>query len=124
MPGRIRITSGDDAGRVIEVTDEIVIGRRQEGAGKISDIEISRTHARIYEEPDGSLTIEDLGSTNGTFVSGMRITGPRPRGGGGGGGRWGGGGGGGPRPPSPSRSRSRPRRSRSRPRRSRSGRRR
>ncbi|MDQ3936291.1 MAG: FHA domain-containing protein, partial [Actinomycetota bacterium] len=78
MPGRIRITSGDDAGRVIEVSDELVLGRRQEGPGKVPDIEISRTHARLYVEPDGGLAIEDLGSTNGTFVKGMRITGPHP----------------------------------------------
>ena len=78
MPACIRITSGDDAGRVIEVAGELVLGRTQEGPGRIPDIEISRTHARLYVEADGGLAIEDLGSTNGTFVRGERITAPRP----------------------------------------------
>ena len=78
MPGRIRITSGDEAGRVIEIDGELVLGRNQEGPGRIGDIEISRTHARVYEDADGGLAIEDLGSTNGTWVHGYRITAPQP----------------------------------------------
>ena len=77
MAGRIRITSGDDAGRVIEVGDELLLGRRQDEPGKIRDLEVSRLHARVYVGPDGGLTIEDLGSTNGVFVGGERIEGPR-----------------------------------------------
>ena len=78
MPGSIRITSGEDAGRLIEISGELVLGRSQEGPGRVPDGEISRTHARVYVESDGGLAIEDLGSTNGTFVRGERITGPRP----------------------------------------------
>ena len=79
MAGRIRITSGDAAGRVVEIDGEVVFGRKGDGPGKLpGDIEISRTHARVYLDSDGGLTIEDVGSTNGTFVRGMRITGPLP----------------------------------------------
>ena len=75
----MRITSGDDAGRVIDIDGELAFGRRREGPGKLpGDIEISRLHARVYLDADGGLTIEDAGSTNGTFVHGMRITGPVP----------------------------------------------
>ena len=77
MPGRIRVTSGESAGAVIEVDDELIVGRSQEGQGRLPDIEISRRHARLYLDPDGGLAIEDLGSTNGTFVGGVRITAPR-----------------------------------------------
>ena len=76
MPGRIRITSGDDEGRIIEIDDELVFGRNRGDEGRIPDAEISRTHARIYVDADGGLAIEDLGSTNGTFVNGVRITEP------------------------------------------------
>src|SRR5207245_1480962 len=38
------------------------------------DEEISRAHARITLEPSGACEIEDLGSTNGTYVNGMRIS--------------------------------------------------
>lgn len=80
MAGRIRITSGEAAGRVVEVDGEVAFGRKGEGPGKLpGDIEISRLHARVYLDPEtGGLTIEDAGSTNGTFVRGMRITSPTP----------------------------------------------
>jgi len=77
MPGRIRVTGGETAGAIVEIDGELVFGRKQEGAGYLPDIETSRTHARVYVESDGGLAIEDLGSTNGTFVGGYRITGPR-----------------------------------------------
>lgn len=33
----------------------------------------SRTHARIYKDVDGRVTLKDLNSTNGTFVNGARV---------------------------------------------------
>jgi pSer/pThr/pTyr-binding forkhead associated (FHA) protein len=71
----LRATGGNAAGTVITVTDEFQIGRQAPGDGKLgNDIEISRRHARITREPDGRFVIEDLGSTNGTFVNGERVT--------------------------------------------------
>jgi pSer/pThr/pTyr-binding forkhead associated (FHA) protein len=70
----LRVTSGNAAGEVINITEEFLIGRQAPGEGKLgNDIEISRRHARITREPDGSFVIEDLGSTNGTFVNGERV---------------------------------------------------
>ena len=81
MAGRIRITSGDAAGRVVEIDGEVTFGRKGDGPGKLpGDIEISRLHARVYLDADGGLTVEDASSTNGTFVHGMRITDPMPLG--------------------------------------------
>jgi pSer/pThr/pTyr-binding forkhead associated (FHA) protein len=75
---RLKIVSGNAAGDTVEVGDEeFIIGRQAEGAGSLAnDIEISRTHARIRSEADGSFVIEDLGSTNGTYVNGRRIDKP------------------------------------------------
>jgi hypothetical protein len=73
----MRITGGDDAGRILEVAGELPLGRRQDGPGKIRDLEVSRLHARVWLDADGGLTVEDAGSTNGTFVNGERIAGPR-----------------------------------------------
>jgi pSer/pThr/pTyr-binding forkhead associated (FHA) protein len=75
---RLKIVSGNAAGDTVEVgQEEFIIGRQAEGAGSLAnDIEISRTHARITGEADGSFVIEDLGSTNGTYVNGRRIDRP------------------------------------------------
>src|SRR3954465_3085138 len=71
----LRTTAGNAAGTEITVGDEFLIGRQAPGGGKLgNDIEISRRHARITREPDGRFVLEDLGSTNGTFVNGERVT--------------------------------------------------
>lgn len=73
----MRITSGGAAGTGLEVETELMIGRAAEGKGTLDgDQELSRHHARITRA-NGVLTIEDLGSTNGTYVNGERISGPR-----------------------------------------------
>ena len=78
-PVRLRVTEGNARGAEIEVEDEFLIGRQAEGAGTLGDdIEISRQHARIRRSPPDGCVIEDLGSTNGTFVNGRRITDPVP----------------------------------------------
>ncbi|MGH2854218.1 MAG: FHA domain-containing protein [Solirubrobacteraceae bacterium] len=75
---RLEVISGNAAGTAILVEDELVIGRHAEGAGRLSeDEELSRQHARISREATGDYAIEDLGSSNGTFVNGLRIQSPR-----------------------------------------------
>jgi pSer/pThr/pTyr-binding forkhead associated (FHA) protein len=63
--------SGPLTGRRYEIDDEIVLGR--EGATiTLADAETSRRHAAIRIEA-GRTMIEDLGSTNGTFVDGRQV---------------------------------------------------
>jgi pSer/pThr/pTyr-binding forkhead associated (FHA) protein len=70
----LEVISGKAAGTTITVSDELVIGRHADGAGRLSDDEeISRQHARVSREVTGDYAIEDLGSSNGTFVNGLRI---------------------------------------------------
>jgi hypothetical protein len=74
---QIRITGGPAAGSQIEVGQELQIGRSAGAEGRLGDDpEISRQHARISRNPQGQLVVEDLGSTNGTYVNGQRIAGP------------------------------------------------
>jgi uncharacterized membrane protein YdfJ with MMPL/SSD domain len=75
MDWSMRVLAGREAGTTIAVTDEgLVVGRAQEGAGTLGhDPELSRRHARLARGPNGELIVEDLGSTNGTFVNGRRI---------------------------------------------------
>jgi pSer/pThr/pTyr-binding forkhead associated (FHA) protein len=75
---RLEVISGNATGSTIVVEDELVIGRHATGAGRLdADEEISRQHARISREATGDYAIEDLGSSNGTFVNGLRIQSPR-----------------------------------------------
>jgi pSer/pThr/pTyr-binding forkhead associated (FHA) protein len=65
---------GSTDGRRVELTSEVVIGR--EGTDIVlDDPRVSRRHAIVRRTPSG-VVIEDLGSTNGTFVDGTRIASP------------------------------------------------
>jgi predicted component of type VI protein secretion system len=70
------MSQGPRPGQIFELPRGTVsIGRDPGNAVVINDSQISRLHARIT--PQGGLMIlEDLGSTNGTTVNGLRITGP------------------------------------------------
>jgi pSer/pThr/pTyr-binding forkhead associated (FHA) protein len=72
------VVAGPAAGTMIAVEDELIIGRLSEGAGRLlGDQEISRSHARLARDDHGVWMIEDLGSTNGTYVNSLRITAPQ-----------------------------------------------
>jgi predicted component of type VI protein secretion system len=75
---RFEVVAGRAVGMSILLDDELLIGRHADGAGRLADDEeISRSHARISLDRSGFCGIEDLGSTNGTFVNGLKIAGPQ-----------------------------------------------
>ena len=75
----LKVTAGNATGQDIPLEQELVIGRSTPGQGSLGgDSEISRVHARVYRDASGQLMVEDLGSTNGTFVNGNRISAPTP----------------------------------------------
>ena len=57
------------------IGEEMTLGRDASNHITVNDPEVSRRHARLFAQ-GGVFVIEDLGSTNGTFVNGARITGP------------------------------------------------
>lgn len=68
--------SGPTPGKTIDLTqNEITIGRDIANDIVINDAEVSRKHARLISQA-GSYVLEDVGSTNGTFVKGQRLMGP------------------------------------------------
>jgi hypothetical protein len=71
---RFVVRSGPNTGKIypLEVS-EIVIGREASNGVAINDAEVSRKHAKLSLH-GSAYVIQDLGSTNGTFVNGLRIT--------------------------------------------------
>lgn len=70
--------AGEDASRWPEFTKpELTIGRRPTNDIILPSDGVSGTHARLLVT-GRTLTLVDLGSTNGTFVTGERVVGPRP----------------------------------------------
>ena len=65
------------AGRSFTLGDETTIGRSPGCAVAIDDTFASQLHARVFRA-DGTLHVEDLGSTNGTFLGDEAVGGPRP----------------------------------------------
>ena len=71
----VTILDGVEGGRRIRITGRTTVGRGDEAALLIDDPEISRAHAVLGPTGEG-LEIKDLGSLNGTWVNGERISGP------------------------------------------------
>jgi hypothetical protein len=70
------IHEGAAAGSEHPVHGELILGRERGTADLVlDDPGVSRRHARVLPEHDGVL-VEDLGSSNGTYVNGRRISGP------------------------------------------------
>lgn len=75
--GRLTIRQGPVPGKVHEmVKDVLTLGRDVSNDIVINDAEVSRNHARLTAQ-SGSFLMEDLASTNGTFVNGQRLIGPK-----------------------------------------------
>jgi FHA domain len=70
------IHEGAGAGGEHPLDGELILGREQASADLvIPDPGVSRRHARILPQ-NGAIVVEDLGSSNGTYVNGERISGP------------------------------------------------
>ena len=68
----LRGVSGAVFSKVFPITGPVVIGRAAECDISVPADEISRRHALIKPTPDG-VSVEDLGSSNGTYINGRRV---------------------------------------------------
>jgi pSer/pThr/pTyr-binding forkhead associated (FHA) protein len=72
----LEVVEGPGAGRQVAVGREVVIGRAPDSDLVLRDGQVSRHHARVAPQRDGSAVVEDLGSVNGTFVNHNELHGP------------------------------------------------
>jgi FHA domain len=82
-PGRgtprfLVVTEGGLAGVSIDLTDQqITMGRANDATLVLNDDYASTYHARIFPQ-DGQWLVEDLGSTNGTYLDRQKVARPTP----------------------------------------------
>lgn len=76
-PGQLKVLEpAERRGRTYELGDELTVGRA--GGCQVSladDSYVSQLHARVFRR-DGQFYVEDLGSTNGTYVNRKKVTAP------------------------------------------------
>jgi hypothetical protein len=80
-PTTLVVTEGPLAGTSLPLrSGGVLVGRNPECALVLDDDYASGRHCRIYPDPSGrdGWAVEDLGSTNGTFIGRERLTGSRP----------------------------------------------
>ena len=76
-PYRLVVKAGPNPGTAFDLSKEVtLLGRDVTNDISLGDPEVSRQHARLTRTP-GGYVLEDLGSTNGSFVNGERLVAPR-----------------------------------------------
>jgi hypothetical protein len=68
---------GHDPGMIYDLDGDLVLGRGDTAEIRLEDPFASSSHARVYER-GGTVVIEDLGSTNGTYLNEELLNGPCP----------------------------------------------
>lgn len=77
-PQQLVVTAGGLAGTTIALADQqITIGRADDATLVLEDDYASTRHARLFPQ-DGQWIVEDLGSTNGTYLDRQKVTQPTP----------------------------------------------
>ena len=77
-PTKLQIISGPNAGQSVPLGDKpILLGRGTDAAIRLDDDYVSTRHARFATNGE-QWFVEDLGSTNGTYLGSQRLTSPTP----------------------------------------------
>lgn len=78
-PTKLVVTEGSLTGTTVTLQGQtITLGRAHDSTIVLDDDYASSRHARIYPDRDGRWIVEDLGSTNGTYLDRTRLTSPVP----------------------------------------------
>jgi hypothetical protein len=74
---RVRTGAGLRGGSAYDLSDGAVLGRGEQADIRLEDSFASASHARLVPQ-GGVIVLEDLGSTNGTYLNGEPLRGPQP----------------------------------------------
>ncbi|WP_030905520.1 FHA domain-containing protein FhaB/FipA [Streptomyces sp. NRRL F-5126] len=78
-PTKLVVSEGTLTGTTVALHGQtITLGRAHDSTIVLDDDYASSRHARIYPDRDGQWIVEDLGSTNGTYLDRTRLTTPIP----------------------------------------------
>ncbi|MCY0934249.1 FHA domain-containing protein FhaB/FipA [Streptomyces sp. H34-S4] len=78
-PTKLVVSEGTLTGTTVALAGQtITLGRAHDSTIVLDDDYASSRHARIYPDRDGQWIVEDLGSTNGTYLDRTRLTTPTP----------------------------------------------
>jgi pSer/pThr/pTyr-binding forkhead associated (FHA) protein len=78
-PTKLVVSEGTLTGTTVSLQGQtITLGRAHDSTIVLDDDYASSRHARIYPDRDGQWIVEDLGSTNGTYLDRSRLTTPTP----------------------------------------------
>ncbi|AXI78647.1 FHA domain-containing protein FhaB/FipA [Peterkaempfera bronchialis] len=78
-PTQLVVVQGSLAGTTVALQGQtITLGRAHDSTIVLDDDYASSRHARIYPDQSGQWIVEDLGSTNGTYLDRQRLTAPTP----------------------------------------------
>src|SRR5262249_7662750 len=77
MPALVAVKGPNAGQRFALAEDATLIGRQPDAGVFLDSLSVSRKHARILHQA-GSYFVEDVGSANGTYVNGVRISGRQP----------------------------------------------
>ncbi|MFG2293258.1 FHA domain-containing protein [Streptomyces sp. NPDC048603] len=78
-PTKLVVSEGTLTGTTVALQGQtITLGRAHDSTIVLDDDYASSRHARIYPDRDGQWIVEDLGSTNGTYLDRTRLTAPTP----------------------------------------------
>jgi pSer/pThr/pTyr-binding forkhead associated (FHA) protein len=78
VPTALVVTQGALSGTTVRLADQpVTLGRAQDSTIVLDDDYVSGRHARFFQQ-DGQWLVEDLGSTNGTYIDRNKVTEPTP----------------------------------------------
>ncbi len=78
-PTKLVVSEGTLTGTTVALQGQTIsLGRAHDSTIVLDDDYASSRHARIYPDRDGQWIVEDLGSTNGTYLDRTRLTTPTP----------------------------------------------